>query len=212
MNNTAAAGAQPAPFPAIDNVTYVPDRDHYWPGRNGHRIRLILLHDTEGTNSGPWLSQVAPGGESVHHLYGRDGRRYDIVQRVDTAYHAGVSAWGPWRGAEVVGHEANGTAVEIGVLNLIGIGHEFESTASVAGPGNGYTAAQIASAAYTVATELVSYGLDWRAVACHRDVALPSGRRHDPSAFDLVAFKQQVAAWVTFLRSVPPSELADYCR
>jgi hypothetical protein len=68
----------PGPMPYIDNATYPPDNAHFSRGRAGHKVELLCVHATEGTNSGAWLSQASPGGESIHHLYARDGRRYQF--------------------------------------------------------------------------------------------------------------------------------------
>lgn len=191
----------PGPMPYIDNTTYPPDNDHYSRGRNGRKIALLVVHATEGVSSGAWLSQTSPGGESIHHLYARDGRRYDIVKRQDTAYHTGAATWRAFTGSEA----------GVAVCNWISIGHELESLASSKGPNNGYTPAQVAALAYTLACELVSYGLDWSCVVRHADIAIPAGRKTDPAWFDWAALKAQVDAWVQFLRSVPPGQLSKWC-
>lgn len=210
MSDTnAAAGSQPSPIPPIDS-SHRADARHYHVGRGGHAIGLIVVHATEtkDPSNAPslgWLTTNPTSQVSAHHLYGRDGTRYDLVARVDTAYHTGDSAWGPYHGDEG----------EIAVCNLAAIGHELESSAGRLGPhdpGNGYTAAQIASLAYTLACELVSYGLDPSAIVSHAQIAInPVGRRHDPAWLDWPDLMRRVAAWVLFLRAVPDMEKEKYC-
>lgn len=202
-------------LPRVDNKTFRADNNHYLVGRFGCPIKLSLLHNTEtmepgNAPSGLWLSHQSPA-PSAHHLYGRDGTRYDIVDRANTAYHAGSARWGVY----------GGSINQVGVVNLISIGHELESSSTLANPGNRYTDAQLNSLAYTLATEMVSYGYGWEGVADHANVALPHGRRHDPSHFDdlrgpgLNTYRQELyirtERWVEFLRSLPADELAEWC-
>lgn len=199
MTDSAAAGSQPGPIPPIDHALYRADANHYQVGRGGSPIRCLVIHNTESAAntanapSGRWLSTDSDPPVSIHHLYGRDGTRYDIVNRQDTAWHAGLASWRTYRS-----------------LNPISIGHEFESSANRWTIGNGYTQAQLASAAYTVACEMVSYGLAWDCVISHASIALPAGRRSDPSAFPWDLFRLHVQAWQTFLESVPAAEQARY--
>jgi N-acetylmuramoyl-L-alanine amidase len=180
--DTAAAGTQPGPIPPINNTLFRADTAHYQPGRT-RPITLICIHNTEATGSGDapsgrWLSTDPNSAVSIHHLYGRSGTRYDLVHRVDTAWHAGVSEW-------------HGTRQ----CNAISVGHELESSATATDAGDGYTDGQYAALAYTVACEMVQYR-----------IALPAGRRHDPSAFNWDRFKRLTDAWRTFLQAVPPAE------
>lgn len=201
----AESPVPPAPLPVVSRI-YRADALHYHPGRNGHAVKLLVLHNTESTGTGDapsaaWLSTARGSGVSIHHLYGRSGTRYDIVDRVDTAYHTGAASW----------HTYSGLEDGVGICNLLSIGHELESSASERGKGNGYTLPQIATLAHCLATEMYSYHLDWGAVACHRDIALPPGRRHDPAGFPLDVLKTQVDAWLSFFQALTPVEIDHYC-
>lgn len=210
-------GNNPVPpylIPHIDRTSFVADDQHCLRGRGAYKVKLLVLHNTETNGegnapSGEWLSTDPESGASIHHLYGRDGTRYDVVPRVDTAYHCGVSRWKQW-GGNIGG---------VGVCNLISIGHEFESNSTLARPGEGYSDAQLRSAGYTLATELVTYGLEWeRDVATHQQIALPwygsnspENRRNDPSHFPMDTLRGYMQEWLTFLRTINPALLPNWC-
>ena len=187
------------PLP-VNNTLYRADAQHYTKGREGHKIKLIVLHSTETTGKGPtpsglWLSTLSPppqGNVSAHHLYGRDGVRYDLVNRADTAYHTGDVAWGPYQG--------DGAGW---ICNLESIGHEFENSNTRRRTSEPYAMNVLLNGAWTVATEMISYGIAWDHVVCHRDIATnPPGRRSDPDGFPLDVCKSFVDAWLSFLRGL----------
>ena len=201
MTNNAAAGAQPHALPEIVNTFRAPN---YHRGRMGLPILFYVRHNTEtaagNTSNAPsllWFLNRA-SGVSIHHLIGRDGTRYDLVQRIDTAYHCGDATWGGVTGS------MNG----IGRLNLQSIGTEYESSSTAADPGDSYTDEQLWTGAYTEACSLLSYaGLE---AVDHRQIAQPPGRRHDPSHFPLETHTRYLNAWLLFLKSVPDAERWRY--
>ena len=196
----------PGQLPNISRA-FRADKNHMLKGRKGQSIKKLILHNTETDEPGnapsaDWLSVNKASGVSINHLYGRDGTRYDLVDRADTAFHAGNSAWG----------DIKGSLGGVALMNLVSIGHELESSATIDQAGDGYTDAQYNSLAYTLATELISYGLTWEDdVLDHAQIAIPAGRRHDPSRFDRALLKRETDAWLAFLQSLPADQLAAWC-
>lgn len=182
----------PGPLPRISHA-YPADALHFTPGRRGHAVTKAVLHNTEGLDSRAWLSTASSPPVSIHALIARDGVRYNLVNYADTAYHVG----------EAVAGYSN--------TNCLGV--ELESRNR---PGRAivpYTIAQYNTLAHLLATWLISYGLDYnRDVVCHRDIALPAGRRHDPSGLDLARVRRETAAWVAFIRALAlvPAEQAKW--
>lgn len=206
MTNNAAPGAPPSPLPAIVNQFRSPN---FHPGRGDQAIALFVEHNTESTGAGnapslAWFRDPA-SGVSIHHLIARDGTRFDLVRRADTAYHTGEAAYNGRYGD--VYHFPDGTRVAL--ANVVSLGCEFESSATIENPGNGYTDAQLWTGAYTRACTVVSYG----AIPCvmHAEIAQPPGRRHDPSWFPWDVYLPRVEAWIAWLRALPPAELPRWC-
>lgn len=212
MTNNAAAGSQPGPLPPIDNTHRAPPGNFY-PGRAGRTITKYIRHNTEGSSSIAWFLDPA-SGVSIQHLIARDGTRYDLVQRADTAFHCGDAMIGEYKGVVWVppAPPAWPQRVKLGVLNLVSEGTEFESTSTRANPGNGYTDAQLWTGAHCEASAIVTWGLmPNRDCLDHLQIAMPPGRRWDPSHFPYDQYFSYVRAWLTFLRTVPEPSLPRYC-
>lgn len=67
------------------------DPTNFWPGRQGNRIRFIVLHTMQGYQAGSiaWFKTVRPNKESSAHLcVAMNGEVVQTVQDRDTAYHA----------------------------------------------------------------------------------------------------------------------------
>lgn len=194
----------PHDIPEISNKLRSPS---YAVGRGDNPVKYFIRHNTEtrGDSNAPSLSWfVSPqSGVSIHHLIARNGTRFDLVQRSDTAYHCGTSAWGEDKGTLVVGTK------RVGAMNVLSIGVEFESQSTIKKPGNGYTDEQLWSGAYTEACSIVSY--PDLIVLDHKQIALPEGRRHDPSNFPYEIYLDYVSRWVTFLQQSSDSAKGRWC-
>jgi hypothetical protein len=144
----------------------------------GMAIDTLIMHHTSSAASaqriGSFFSQPA-SKVSSHYVVGQDGT---IVQCVDdqyTAWHAGVSAF-------LGRSNVNGFSVGIEMCNV----------------GDGvdpYTDAQYQALGGLVAYILTTHHIKWDHVTGHKDVALPKGRKDDPSVnFDYTRMKQAVLA------------------
>jgi N-acetyl-anhydromuramyl-L-alanine amidase AmpD len=188
MSDTVPLPAQPGPLPVIDH-SYRADQHHYTENRT-KPIGFAVIHNTEGVDSRAWLSTTPGSGVSIHVLVDRAGVRWNIVDYNDTAWHVG-NATPPYSNA-----------------NCLGL--EFENRSNAWGVVEPYPEAQLNTAAHCVATWEFSYGIPWYRVVRHGDIAVPYGRRHDPSNLDMNDFHARIAAWLAFFRSLPPSEHAKY--
>lgn len=194
----------PHPLPRIVNELRAPA---FLIGRGEHPIKYFIRHNTESSGIGnapslKWfLSEQS--GVSIHHLIARNGTRFDLVYRADTAYHCGTSAWADDDGSVML----HGTRV--GLMNVLSLGMEFESSATHSAVGNGYTDEQLWSGAYTEACSLVSY--EDLTVLDHRQIAIPSGRRFDPSHFPYPLYLDYVDRWRDYLLDLPDTERERWC-
>ncbi|HEX9986913.1 MAG TPA: N-acetylmuramoyl-L-alanine amidase [Chloroflexia bacterium] len=121
----------------------------------------ILLHTTEGLDSEPWM--VCCHGVSIHKLIRRDGVIIKMVNEWDRAWHAGVSGFGgrsDW--------------------NNFSIGYEVEHKHGV----NNITDLQYEAVAQSIAYDTARFHIFDYWVRYHREVALPRGRKSDPTDFD----------------------------
>ncbi len=205
-NSRSHAILPPHPIPRIVSTLRCPT-GNFHQGRGGNAIKYFIRHNTEssGIGNAPSLSWFLSeqSGVSIHHLIARNGTRFDLVYRADIAFHAGSSAWGDDDGSLVVDSR------RIGTLNVLSLGMEFESSSTEARPGNGYTDEQLWGGAYTEACSLVSY--EDLVVLDHRQIAIPAGRRHDPSHFPLEIYSQYVGEWCDFLLALPDNERGKWC-
>lgn len=184
MTNTIPFAVQPGPLPTVYH-SYHADENHYDEGRT-KPIQYGVLHNTEGDDSREWLSTYPGSGVSIHVLVDRAGVRWNIVDYNDTAWHVG-NAKSPYSNS-----------------NCLGL--EFENRSNAWGTHEPYTEAQLNTAAHCIATWEFSYGIPWNCIVRHGDIALPYGRRYDPSNFDLDAFYARVDDWYGFFQSLPESE------
>ena len=195
----------PGALPAIRHDVRSNAR-HFTPGPPPPRpIGWIVLHSTQGPPGGSslaWLttdpaSLDAQGwGPSAHTLTARDGTLWELVAPADVAHHVGYA--------------------RPGFSNARALGIEIENSSSPAlGRHEAYPAAQLNAAAYRVATWQFSYGIPATGIVLHREIAVwppghpqagQLGRRSDPDGLDVPAFLAQVAAWLHFLKSLPPDQ------
>lgn len=142
----------------------------------GSLINAVIMHATESNDAQQdvaWL-QSALSKASAHVVIDRDGTIYDLVPVTKRAWHAGVSSFD---GVP----DCNNYAIGVELANR--------------GDGEPYPDAQLEAAACLVA----GYLREWPAITldritCHKDVALPPGRKHDPQPpFDIEAFRNLVA-------------------
>jgi len=149
--------------------------------RRGTRIDVIVLHHT-GSNNGradlAWLrdknSEV-----SAHYLVDRDGRIYQLVADADRAWHAGKCAL---RGRET---DMNSRALGIELVN--------DGTGRTP-----YTEQQYQALEALVSYLATTYGVPLENLVGHKDVAIPPGRKNDPSPnFDFDRIRRAVARAVS---------------
>jgi len=140
-------------------------------GRRTLHRRGIVIHTSEGINSLNWLQ----GGSALHgrpasadYLISRKGDIMQIIPPGYYAYHTGQARHGLYQ-------EPDRT------INQGYYGIELENYAK---DGQRVTDLQYISLAYLVRI-LVSYiRIDLRNIIGHYQVALPQGRKQDPSGFD----------------------------
>ena len=66
---------------------------NYGKGRQGHKIKVIVIHAAEGTLAGTdsWFATPRPAKPtSAHYIVGKNGEVHQYVPDKDTAYHAGI--------------------------------------------------------------------------------------------------------------------------
>lgn len=149
------------PTPNLTVINVSPDARIYDERPLGVKPEAILLHHTGGTNSLRYLSTYHANPVSIHKLVPKlmpDGKpgHYQIVPDTHRAWHAGHSVpdWGDFS-----------------------IGIEIENLGNGRDP---YTEAQYETVAQIVAYNCSLYHIkDWW-VKCHKDIAVPEGRKTDP--------------------------------
>lgn len=163
-----------APKPAVISMP----SPNYSNRPDGMAIDTLIMHHTssaaDAQHIGSFFSQKA-AKVSAHYVVGKDGT---IIQCVDDsldAWHAGVSAF--------LGRKnVNGFSIGIEMCNV----------------GDGvdpYTDAQYKALGKLVAYILDAHHIKWDHVTGHKDIALPKGRKDDPSPnFSYDRMKQEVAA------------------
>lgn len=145
-------------------------------------IKGVICHHTAGPKTGimPSLGVVTNGrpglsGPLAQLCLGRDGTFFAVA--AGQAFHAGV---GNWQGL------TDGNGVFIGI--------EAENTGHIDGPlADPWPDVQMDAYRRGVAAILKQIGANAIMAAGHKEYALPIGRKVDPT-FDMVAFRQQVAA------------------
>jgi N-acetylmuramoyl-L-alanine amidase len=146
--------------------------------RDGAKIDTVVLHHTASSGSAQSTGSYFqnPANEvSSHYIVGKDGTIVQSVADGNRSWHAGTSEF---KGRS----DVNDFSIGIEICNL----------------GNGtdpYTDAQYKALAKLVAYLQDTYGISWERVTGHKDVALPRGRKIDPSAnFSYDRLKSEVAA------------------
>lgn len=129
----------------------------------------ILFHTTEGISSEPWLR--CGHAVSIHKLIGRSGVIVKMVNEWQRAWHAGVSSWGG---------RSN--------WNNFSIGYEIEHLHGV----NQILDIQYEALAQSVAYDTARFHIFDYWARFHREVALPRGRKSDPTDFNAVRFWTRV--------------------
>ncbi len=138
-------------------------------------IKSILLHSTEGREAGDLQTLIGGDGRkvSVHWYITRSGKIYHMVQDGDRANHAGAT-----------------NMARYGNSQSIGIEHEhFDSRED-------WPAAQIEASAQLLTFLMQKHGE--LAIAFHKDVAVPPGRKSDPVGYPLATVKQRMATLKAF--------------
>lgn len=146
--------------------------------RGGAKIDTIVLHHTGDANSaqatGKYFQNPA-AQVSSHYVVGKDGTIVQPVQDADRAWHAGTSEF---KGRSDV--------------------NDFSIGIEIANKGDGkdpYTDAQYKALAKLVLYLQDHYGIPWERITGHKDVALPKGRKIDPSSnFSYDRLKKEVEA------------------
>jgi N-acetyl-anhydromuramyl-L-alanine amidase AmpD len=121
----------------------------------------IILHTTEGDDSYPWLR--CGHGVSAHKLITREGLVRKMVNEWQRAWHAGLSSWGgrsDW--------------------NKFSIGYEIEHRLN----GKPISDIQYEAVAQCIAYDTARFHIFDYWVRFHREVAIPRGRKIDPTNFD----------------------------
>lgn len=145
--------------------------------RHGTRIDVIVLHHT-GSNNGradlAWLCN--PESEvSAHYLVDRDGRISQLVADEQRAWHAGRCA-------------LRGVVTD---MNSRSLGIEIVNDGSGKTP---YTEQQYQALEALVPYLATTYGIPVENLVGHKDVAIPPGRKNDPSAnFDFERIRRAMA-------------------
>ncbi|MDB5101018.1 MAG: N-acetylmuramoyl-L-alanine amidase, family 2, partial [Cyanobacteria bacterium RYN_339] len=142
----------------------------------GKRIDTIVLHHTgdNGTaqDTGRFFQDPA-SKVSSHYIVGKDGTIVQPVQDDKRAWHAGVSSY---RGVDDV--------------NDFSLGIEIANKGDDRDP---YTDAQYEALANLVAWMMQTYNVPMERITGHKYVALPRGRKDDPSNnFDWERMKRMV--------------------
>jgi N-acetylmuramoyl-L-alanine amidase len=131
----------------------------------GAKIDTIVLHHTDSTGPAQDIGryfQTRRSQVSSHYVVGKDGVIVQPVADDKRAWHAGRSAY---KGQQ----DVNNFSLGIEMVNR--------------GDGNDvYTEAQYESMAKLVAWMMQTYRIPLERITGHKDVALPRGRKVDPSA------------------------------
>ena len=145
---------------------------------NGLRPESIVAHTTNGRWGSSFEAEArylaTASGVGAHYLVGRRGQIAEILPPLSwRAWHAGNALW-HWR-------------------NSVSIGIECHFT-----PGEAWTDAGTAALTWLVRRLMGIYAIPTSRIATHRAVALPAGRKEDPSFWT----DAQFGAWLSAL-SIP---------
>lgn len=141
--------------------------------------RGIVIHTTEGTNSLSWLqggSSIAGRPASSDFLIARNGDIYQITPPGMSSYHSGRARWNLYQEPD-------------GSINQGFYGIELENSLDL---GEVVTDLQYISLAW-LSRSLVSMNhIPYFNITDHHMVALPFGRKKDPSGFDYWIFTREL--------------------
>jgi hypothetical protein len=148
----------------VDSATY--DKARLYPPGDGYSTRVltptsIVIHTTNGQRGSSFAAEAnfiyRSQDISSHYLIGKDGQ---IVQFLDAAryvaWHAGVCT--------------------PAFTNNRSIGYECHHAI-----GEAWTNAQRDALAWVVKRDIERFGIEERMIETHRKIALPAGRKVDPS-------------------------------
>ncbi|KFE63558.1 N-acetylmuramoyl-L-alanine amidase [Hyalangium minutum] len=133
--------------------------------RGGKDIDTIVLHHTASNNGAGDLAHMRnPKSEvSAHYMVDRDGKIYQLVNDQKRAWHAGK---GELHGVPT---DVNGRSIGIEIVND-------------GGGKTPYTEAQMKSLTQLTGYLKQQYNVPMSNIVGHKDVAVPKGRKSDPSA------------------------------
>ncbi|KFE64820.1 N-acetylmuramoyl-L-alanine amidase [Hyalangium minutum] len=133
--------------------------------RKGADIDTIVLHHTASNNGAADLAHMRdPKAEvSAHYMVDRDGKIYQLVNDQKRAWHAGK---GELHGVPT---DVNGRSIGIEIVND-------------GGGKTPYTEAQMKSLTQLTGYLKQQYNVPMGNIVGHKDVAVPKGRKSDPSA------------------------------
>ncbi|MEB3237473.1 MAG: N-acetylmuramoyl-L-alanine amidase [Candidatus Sericytochromatia bacterium] len=161
--------------PAKPAMRWIPSVNHNArPGGPGDLDTIVLHHTGGGSleSNIAWMNNPA-SKVSAHYTVGKDGRIVNSVRDQDRAWHAGVSRY---QGRDDV--------------NDFSVGIEIVNKGDHVDP---YPPEQMEAVAHLVAWLMTTHGISFERVTGHRDVALPRGRKVDPSNnFDWQDLKNRV--------------------
>jgi len=141
--------------------------------------RGIVIHTTEGTNSLAWLqggSAIAGEPASSDFLISRKGDIYQIIPPGEYSFHSG-------RARHELYQEQDTT------INQGFYGIELENSEEL---GQRVTNAQYISLAWLCRMLITVNMMPVYNIEGHGRVALPPGRKHDPSGFDWTIFTTEL--------------------
>lgn len=142
------------------NIIQKPSPNH--GNRKGTGIDAIILHDTISETAESAISwfQNKESAVSAHYVVDRSGQVYQCVDTGRAAWHAGESNL--WNQPD---------------CNRYSVGVELVSTGK-----NGYTDEQILSLILLCVDLCFEFHIPLNRIVGHKDVALPRGRKKDPSS------------------------------
>lgn len=144
-------------------------------GQRKLKRRGIVIHTTEGYNSLAWLqgeSAVSGNPASADFLITRSGDIYQITPPGLFAYHSG-------RSRHLLYQEPDKTISQ----GYYGIELEQYERA-----GQKVTDNQYISVAWLSRILIAVHRMDFRCIVGHYEIALPAGRKSDPTGFDWTAY------------------------
>jgi N-acetylmuramoyl-L-alanine amidase len=167
----------------LPHISERPSPNHRARGK--HTPRLVVLHADASPSVASTLSWCCDPKSKVsyHYLIGRTGSVYRMVPEHRAAYHAGRSQW---RGQDDGRGGVNDFSIGVCLSNKQDGKEEFSDE-------------QLDAAALVVADMAKRHKIPLLSITTHADVALPKGRKRDPSPagpfliMDFIARVQEAA-------------------